>query len=148
MLMVSKLEDLLQTFYGYFSSSPNHHFQFTKLVAIVKIKGPKVIWNLKTKWISMFQPLRCVKNNYRNLIIKMETICNLLESTKANLVNLYDIVTILGLACIYLLMLKFVNALMKFAQSIDNFICDYIVIVNICTKRLEIQLPLSRLQTF
>jgi hypothetical protein len=43
MLMVSKLEDLLQTFYGYFSSSPKHHLQFTKLVAIVEIKGPKVI---------------------------------------------------------------------------------------------------------
>jgi hypothetical protein len=78
----------------------------------------------------------------------METICSLLESTKANLLNLYDIVTILGLAYIYLLMLKFVNALMKFAQGIDNFICDYIVIVKICTKHLEIQLPLSRLQTF
>jgi hypothetical protein len=43
MFMVSKLEDLLQTFYGYFSSFPKHHLQFTKLVAIVKIKGPKVI---------------------------------------------------------------------------------------------------------
>jgi hypothetical protein len=43
MLMVSTLEDLLKTFYGCFSSSPKHHLQFTKLVAIVKIKGPKVI---------------------------------------------------------------------------------------------------------
>jgi hypothetical protein len=101
MLMVSKLEDLLQTFYGYFSNSPKHHIQFTKLVAIIKIEGPKVISNLKTRWISMFQPLKCVGNKYRNLIIKMETNCNLLESTKANLLNLYDIVTILGLACIY-----------------------------------------------
>jgi hypothetical protein len=99
--MVSKLEDLLQTFYGYFSNSPKHHIQFTKLVAIIKIEGPKVISNLKTRWISMFQPLKCVGNKYRNLIIKMETNCNLLESTKANLLNLYDIVTILGLACIY-----------------------------------------------
>jgi hypothetical protein len=101
MLMVSKLEDLLQTFYGYFSSSPKHHLQFTKLVAIVKIKGPKVIYNLKTRWISMFQPLKCVGNKYKNLIIKMETNCNLLELAKANLLNLYDIVTILALARIY-----------------------------------------------
>jgi hypothetical protein len=43
MLMVSKLESLLQTFYGFFSSSPKHHLQFAKFVAIVKIKGPKVI---------------------------------------------------------------------------------------------------------
>jgi hypothetical protein len=101
MFMVSKLEDFLQTFYGYLFSSPNHHFQFTKLVAIVKIKALKVIWNLKTKWISMFQPFKCVRNKYRNLIIKMETNYNLLGSTKANLLNLYDIVTILGLACTY-----------------------------------------------
>jgi hypothetical protein len=99
--MVSKLEDFLQTSYGYFSSSPKHHLQFTKLVAIVKIKGPEVIENLNTRWISMFQPLKCVGKEYRNLIIKMETNCNLLKSAKANLLNLYDIVTILGLACIY-----------------------------------------------
>jgi hypothetical protein len=101
MFMVSKLEDLLQKNYGYFSSSPKHHLQFTKLVVIVKIKGPKVIQNLKTRWISMFQPLKCVGKKYRNLIIKMETNCNLLELAKANFLNLYDIVAILGLACIY-----------------------------------------------
>jgi len=49
----------------------------------------------------MFQPLKCVGNKHGNLIIKMETNCNLLESTKANLLNLYDIVTILSLASIY-----------------------------------------------
>ncbi len=49
----------------------------------------------------MFQLLKCVRNKYRNFIIKMETNCNLLESTKANLLNLYDIVTILSLTCIY-----------------------------------------------
>jgi hypothetical protein len=49
----------------------------------------------------MFQPLKCVKNKYKNLIIKMETNCNLLESTKVDLLNLNEIVTILGLACIY-----------------------------------------------
>ncbi len=49
---------------------------------------------------------------------------------------------------VYILpMLEFVNALMKFAQIINNFVCDYIVIVKIYTKRVEIQLP-PRLQTF
>jgi len=33
-----------------------------------------------------------------------------------------------------LLMLELVNALMKFAQAIDKFICDYIVIIKISTK--------------
>ncbi len=48
---------------------------------------------------------------------------------------------------IYILpMLELDNALMKFAQAIDNFICDYIVIIKISTKRVKIQLPM--LQTF
>jgi hypothetical protein len=84
MLMVSKLEEFLQKIYGYFSSSPKHHLQFTKLVAIVKIKRQEVIQNLKTRWISMFQRLKCVGKKYRNLIIKMETNCNLRELAKAN----------------------------------------------------------------
>jgi hypothetical protein len=37
----------------------------------------------------------------RNHFIKMETNCNLLEPTKANLLNLYDIVRIMGFARIY-----------------------------------------------
>ncbi len=45
-------------------------------------------------------------------------------------------------------MLEFVNAFMKFAQIIDNFVCDYIVIVKICTKHVDIELPPSRLETF
>jgi len=44
-------------------------------------------------------------------------------------------------------MLELVNVLMKFAQAIDNFICDYIVIIKISTKRVKIQLPPPRLQT-
>jgi hypothetical protein len=50
---------------------------------------------------------------------------------------------------VYILpMLEFVNALTKFAQAIDTFICDYIVIVKICTKCVEIQLPPPKLQNF
>jgi hypothetical protein len=49
----------------------------------------------------MFQPLKGLGKKYRNFIIKTETNCNLLELAKANLLNLYDIVVILGLAHIY-----------------------------------------------
>jgi len=41
MLMVSKLEYLLQLFYGYFSNPPKHHLEFQKL-EITKTKGLKV----------------------------------------------------------------------------------------------------------
>jgi len=55
------------------------------------------------------------------LIVKMVTNCSLVESTKTNLLNLCDIVTILDLPC-NLPMLEFIYALMKFAQAIDVFV--------------------------
>ncbi len=78
----------------------------------------------------------------------METNCNLLESTKANFLIYMTLLQSWAWHVYILPMLEFVNALMKFAQVIDNFVCDYIVIVKICTKCVEIQLPPSRLQTF
>jgi hypothetical protein len=83
----------------------------------------------------------------KTLIVKMTTNCSLVESTNTNVLNLCDIVTILGLPC-KLPMLEFVYALMKFAQAIDVFVCDYIVIIKICTKCVDIQTFPSRLQTF
>jgi hypothetical protein len=80
----------------------------------------------------------------KTLIVKVATNCSLVESTMTDLLNLCDIVTILGLPC-NLPMLEFVYALMKFAQSIDVFVCDYIVIIKICTKCVVIQTLPSRL---
>jgi hypothetical protein len=67
------------------------------------------------------------------LIVKMTTNYSLMEFTKTNLLNLCDIVTILGLPC-NLPMLEFVYALMKFAQAINVFVCDYIVVIKLCTN--------------
>jgi hypothetical protein len=54
-----------------------------------------------------------------------------MEAIKANLVNLCDVGTILGLPCV-LHVLEFVNALMKFAQAKDVFICHYITTIEFC----------------
>jgi hypothetical protein len=58
MPMVSKLENLLQSLYGYFSSSLKHHLEFTKLTKIVEIKRLKVLLNAKTRWINMLPLLK------------------------------------------------------------------------------------------
>jgi hypothetical protein len=42
MPMVSKLEDLLQLFYGYFYSSSKCYLEIQNLVEIIEIKGLKV----------------------------------------------------------------------------------------------------------
>jgi hypothetical protein len=52
-----------------------------------------------------------------------------MESTKVNLLNLIGIDTIIRLTWCIFPMLKFVNALMKFAHAKNGFVCDYIVVV-------------------
>jgi hypothetical protein len=69
------------------------------------------------------------------LIIKMANDCGLMELVKVNLLNLCDINIILDLPCV-LPMLEFINALMKFIEGKDVFVCDYIVIFKICHTNL------------
>jgi len=59
----------------------------------------------------------------------MVAYCGIKEVTKANLMNLCDVGIILGLHVFY--MFEFVKALMKFVQTNDVFICDYIVAIKI-----------------
>jgi hypothetical protein len=58
-----------------------------------------------------------------------------MKATNANLVNLCVVGTILVLACV-LLMLEYVNTLMKFVQTRDVFICDYIAKIKIYQANL------------
>jgi len=60
MPMVSKLEDILQILYMYFSSSLNTCLKFLKLLEIMEIKGLKIFWIVKTRWINMLPPLKHV----------------------------------------------------------------------------------------
>ncbi len=55
--------------------------------------------------------------------------------SQGQLLSLCDFDTILGLPCV-LTMLKFVNALMKFTQARNVFMCDYILVVKICQTDL------------
>jgi hypothetical protein len=83
----------------------------------------------------MLQPLKYVGKKYKMLIIKMAANCGSMELVKINILNLCDIDMILGLPCV-LPMLEFVNALMKFMEGQDVFVCDYIAIVKICHTNL------------
>ncbi len=112
--MVSKLEDFLQSLSRYFSSSPKCHLEFTKPIEIVEIEGLNALWIVKKRWINMLAPFKKVGKDYKTLIAKMAIDNGIVEASKANLVNLCDVCTILGLPCV-LPMLKSMHALMKFA---------------------------------
>jgi hypothetical protein len=61
----------------------------------------------------MLVALKRVGKEYKTLIVNMATNSGTMETTKANLVNMCNVGTILSLPCV-LFMLEFVNALMKF----------------------------------
>jgi hypothetical protein len=90
---------------------------------------------VKTRWINMLPPLKWVGKKYKTLITKMVVDNNFVELIKAHLLNLCDTNIILGLPCI-LPMLEYVNGLMKFVQSRDVFMCDYITTVKHCQADL------------
>jgi hypothetical protein len=66
----------------------------------------------------MLTPLKKVGKKYKTLIAKMVVDSGIVKATKANLVNLCDVGTILNLPCV-LPMLEFINALIKFVQAKD-----------------------------
>jgi hypothetical protein len=62
----------------------------------------------------MLAPFKKIGKDYKTLIAKMAIDNGIVKASKANLVNLCDVGTILGLPCV-LPMLESINALMKFA---------------------------------
>lgn len=145
--VVAKLEALCQAMYSYFSHSPKRHSEFEKLANIVETEGRRMLRNVKTRWISLLEPLKRVMGEYKTLVVKM---CDdaavkgpqltakqvaAREAARENYDLLCDIGTLLGLPCIMPL-LDCVNALMKFAQSDDAFVSDYVAAVKICQAEL------------
>jgi hypothetical protein len=99
----------------------------------------------------MLALLEKVGKMYRTLIAKMAIDSSIMKVAKANLVNLCDVGTILNLPCV-LPMLESINALMKFVQARDVFVCDYIVTIKfgklMCTKCTMTPPLHSSLRTF
>jgi hypothetical protein len=66
-----QVETLLQSSYQYFCKSSKCHLEFTKLATIMETKGPKLLRNVKTKWISMLSLSKWVIAKYKTLLMKM-----------------------------------------------------------------------------
>jgi hypothetical protein len=133
--LVSKIETLLQALHSYFTSSPKRHLEFTKLAEIVETRGLKILGNVRTCWISMLEPLKCVLSEYKTLIVKMSKIAIEERKIAHNLMLLCDVSTILALPCL-LLLLESVNSLITFFQSQNVFVSDYVATIKICQTEL------------
>jgi hypothetical protein len=143
--LVSKIESLCKSMHNYFFHSSKQHLEFTKLVEIVETKGFKILNNVKTRQISLLEPLKCVLGEYKTLIAKMcedavvkdpePKAKEAKEKAKCDLNLLYDVGNLLALPCI-LPLLESIDSLMRFAQSRDVFVSDYIAAVKICQAKL------------
>jgi len=74
----------------------------------MEIKG-KILWNIKTRWISTINPIKHVLSKYHTFIMKMALDAPTIPSTKSNLSSLIDVETLLSL-----------NAMMSTLEAIHS----------------------------
>lgn len=74
-----------------FLGSPKQHLEFTKLVEVVETEGLKMLKNVKTRWISLLEPLQCVLGEYKALIVKKAKDNSSNATTRSNLGLLLDL---------------------------------------------------------
>ncbi len=84
----------------YFTHSLKRHMEFTKLGEILETKGGKILHNMKTRWILMLSPTKCVLQEYKTFVVKMvdDNLGNV--TAKNNYELLCDCDIILGLTCV------------------------------------------------
>jgi len=111
--------------------APKRHLKCTKIVKIMETKGNKILWNIKTRWISMISLVKRVLSKYRILFMKMALDAPIIPFAKSSLSLLIDVEFLLGLN-VMMLMLEVVYSLIKFAKLRDVFVYDFIVIMKIC----------------
>lgn len=54
----------------YFNHSPKRNLERSKLIKVMKIKGLKILHNIKTKWISMVAPSKVVLEEVKTILVK------------------------------------------------------------------------------
>jgi hypothetical protein len=70
--IMSHIEGLLKNSHAYFKHSPKRHLEFVKLADVMETKGLKLLKNVKTRWVSLIEPLRSVIQEFRVLLAKMK----------------------------------------------------------------------------
>ncbi len=66
------------------------------LANIMETKGNKIMWNIKKKWISMINLVKCVLFEYCIFFMNMALDAPTIHSTKSNFYLLTNVETLLG----------------------------------------------------
>jgi hypothetical protein len=142
LVVINKIENVLQSLNAYFGSSPKRHLEFQKLAKLLHTKELKMIKQVKTRWLSMLSPLQRVMSEYRTIVAKLAEDnqdpeqSNMQQSAaKQQRALVLDIIVPVALSC-FLPLLHTMNCLVKFSQQRDIFICDYMAAVRVCQAEL------------
>lgn len=125
----------MQRAYGYFAHSPKRHLELSHLSTLLEIEGRKLMKNVKQHWMGIFPCISRVLAKYKPLILKMLEDAKFVPVAKLILTSLLDIQNVLALPLLMPL-LHSIDYLIKFAQSHDVFIVDYISTVKSCQNEL------------
>jgi len=101
----------------------------------MKTKGSKILWNVKTLWISMFNTTKWVMSMYMPLVAKMVEDNTISHDCQGYFDLFCDVNLLISLSCL-LPMLETIYALIKFVQKKDDFVCDDVVAIKICQGQL------------
>jgi hypothetical protein len=122
--------NILQCLYIYFNHNLKRHLESTKLAKIMEIKGNKILWNIKTKLISMISHVKLVLSKYHTLLMKMPLDAPTIASTKSNLCFAYWCKNIVGVECHY----ATVGGSSFIDQIFPTTWCDFITSMKICER--------------
>jgi len=86
--------------FSFFFHSPKRHIEFLKLTDLMKTKGSKILWNVKTHWISMFSTTKWVMSMYMPLVAKMAENNPSFMAARVNFDLLCDVNLLISLSCL------------------------------------------------
>jgi hypothetical protein len=69
--VVSRIKLLLTAMHSYFVHLLKRHIEFKNLAALMNKNGTKILWNVKTRWISMLKLTKRVMQQYPVMLMKM-----------------------------------------------------------------------------
>jgi hypothetical protein len=65
------VEDLMRLSHAYFAHSPKKYTEYRAFVQTIDTKGLKLLKNVKTRWLSLLEPMRRLMNEFRTIVGKM-----------------------------------------------------------------------------
>jgi hypothetical protein len=133
--LVFHIEFMLHSLYSFFAHNLKKFLKFTKLAKKLETKRLYLLRNVKTYWISMLGPLKCVLAQYKSLVVKMHSNYEKSKSAHDNFELLCELDLIMSMPCV-MPILEVVHSLIKYAQHRDVFIMDFLDVINLVKTKL------------